>query len=68
MTDTTELQDKISESGMKLVKIANKLGVSTVTLRKKMQNEVEFKASEITKLSAILHFTTDETMRIFFVE
>lgn len=47
MTDTDKLNDAILESGIKIVAIAGKLGISRKGFYKKLNNETEFKDSEI---------------------
>ena len=39
MTDTEKLNDAISESGIKITAIANKLGISREGFYKKLNNE-----------------------------
>ena len=68
MTDTAALRDTIKNSGLKYNFIASKLGLSTMGLLKKVENETEFKASEIKKLSELLRLTSDERDRIFFAQ
>ena len=47
MTNTQLLRDKIEQSGYKLRFIAGKLGITYQGFLKKINNESEFKASEI---------------------
>lgn len=69
MTDTGLLTDKIDESGLKRSFIAEKLGLSPYGLSKKINNESEFKGSEIKLLCQILNIKSlKEKEAIFFAE
>ena len=58
MTNTTLLRQKIDESGYKLKFLAEKCGLTYYGLMKKVNNETEFKASEIKVLCLSLVLTT----------
>lgn len=60
------LKKIIKKKGLKLSYIAEKLELSYTSIRKKMCGEVEFKASEISKLKAILNLGDKEINLIFF--
>ena len=47
MTDTKLLRDWLDEKGIKLKSIAARMGITPYSLQKKINNETEFKASEI---------------------
>ena len=66
MTDTEKLNDAILESGIKISAIANKLGISREGFYKKLNNETEFKASEISAMQRILGLTNKKRDEIFF--
>lgn len=66
MTDTTALRKAIEETGLKYGRIAKEMGISPYTLQKKIDNIVEFKASEIKKLSSLLSLSDAERSSIFF--
>ena len=66
MTDTEKLNDAILESGIKITAIANKLGISREGFYKKLNNETEFKASEISAMQRILGLTNKKRGEIFF--
>lgn len=68
MTDTEKLNDTISESGIKITAIANKLGISREGFYKKLNNETEFKASEISAMQKILGLTNRKRDEIFFAQ
>ena len=67
MTDTDALKSKISEAGLKQGFIAEKLGLSSYGFAKKLNNETEFKATEIQLLCEILNIKSlREKEAIFF--
>lgn len=66
MTDSQILRDKIEQSGYKLGFIALSLNLTRQGLRKKLDNESEFKASEIQSLKNLLKLTNKERDEIFF--
>ena len=66
MCNATLLRQKIDDSGYKLRFIAKKLGITYAGLLKKLNNETEFKASEIAVLKKLLKLTDDEVNQIFF--
>lgn len=66
MTDSEALSKAIENSGLKLTFIANKLELSREGFYKKLNNQTEFKASEIVKLQDILNLSNNERDKIFF--
>ena len=68
MTDTMLLRAKLEESGYRLKFIAKKLGITYAGLFKKINNETEFKASEIQKLANMLKLDLKEKEEIFFAK
>lgn len=64
MTNSLLLKAEIVRSGKKRIEIAEELGISLYTLHKKINNQVEFKASEIAKLRSILSIENPDS--IFF--
>lgn len=66
MTDTIRLRNYIDDKGVKLGYVANVLGITSNTLRLKLNNETEFKVSEADKLSSLLRLTRDERDACFF--
>ena len=66
MTDSSALRNAVKKSGLKYFKIAGEMGISPYALQKKIDNETEFKASEIVKLSTLLSLTESERSEIFF--
>lgn len=70
MTNTELLEEKIKESGYKKSYIAKAIGLkSTFGLSKKINNETEFKASEINTLCYLLKIdSSEEKEKIFFAK
>lgn len=67
MTNTELLNARIDSSGLKKSYIAKALGIRTDTLSRKINNEREFKASEINALCDILGIEClEEKEHIFF--
>lgn len=67
MTNKELLEDKIEKSGLKKNFIAKAIGLSPYGLAKKINNETEFKTSEVNELCKILNITDlAEKDRIFF--
>lgn len=66
MTNTELLKAKIDESGYKLKYIASRLGITYYGFLKKVNNDTEFKASEIQALCDLLNISGEEKERIFF--
>lgn len=68
MTNSAKLKGKMVESNLNQTWIAEQLGMTLATFNYKVNNKTEFKASEIKKLSEILHLTNDEVNAIFFAD
>lgn len=66
MTDTKMLRTTIESRGLKYKYIADELGITPYGFQKKAENDSEFKASEIKKLSELLELSLDEKEQIFF--
>lgn len=62
------LNDRIKDSGMTVVAIAEKSGILRETLYNKLRGHVDFKASEIYDLSKVLNLTGEEIHQIFFAD
>ena len=68
MTNTELLMDFIKKSGLKLGFIADQMDLSRFGLSKKINNDSEFKASEIEKLCNLLDITSlEDRERIFLL-
>lgn len=68
MTDSELLNDEISKSGMTVTFIARKMGITREGFYKKLNNETEFKASEIVALQSILRLSNKRRDEIFFAK
>lgn len=67
MTDTKKLRQRIKESGLKLLYIAERLGISCYSLSLKLENKREFKSSEISALCIVLNINDlEEKEELFF--
>lgn len=66
MTNTVLLRQKIDESGYKLHFIAKRIGITYQGFLKKINNETEFKATEIQVLCDLLKIDIREKEAIFF--
>lgn len=66
MTDILSLREELDRSGISITFIAKKMGISREGLYNKLNNQTEFKASEIVALSEILNLSTDKRDKIFF--
>lgn len=68
MTDTKELRRRIEAKGLKYGFIAKQLGISRYALQMKIDNDSEFRVSEVDVLAAILGLTLVEKDAIFFAK
>ena len=68
MTDSKRLSDEIINSGITITAIAKKIGITREGFYKKLNNETEFKASEISLLQDILRLTNKKRDEIFFAK
>lgn len=68
MINSKKLMKKLDESGMKKKYIAEKLGLSTYGLSLKINNENEFKVSEVEKICNLLNITVKDREDIFFAK
>lgn len=66
MTDTRALRTAIKAAGLTYKKIAQALGIAAYTLQMKIDNDTEFKVSEVDKISQMLGFTLEQKDAIFF--
>lgn len=68
MTNSALLKEKIGSSGISITFLADKCKISRDYFYKKLNNEVEFKQSEIIALQDALHLNQSERNDIFFAE
>ena len=66
MTNTEALKRAISLSGYKLTFVAEQCGITYQAFLNKLNNDTEFKASEIQTLKTLLKLSNKERDRIFF--
>ena len=66
MTNTILLRGLIQKSGLKYQYVAGELSLTRYGLQRKIENDNEFKASEIFKLSKLLGLTEKQHWEIFF--
>ena len=66
MTNTAALLSWIHDHGYKLKFVAKTLGITYYGLKKKLDNQSEFKLSEIGKFMTVLGMTKRERDHIFF--
>ena len=69
MTNTQMLNKAIEDSGLKINRIIDAMGIKAyATLREKIENRREFTASEIMRLCEILNLDNDQREAIFFAQ
>ncbi len=68
MTNSLLLREKIAKAGFKIGFVADKLSITYAGFFNKLNNQSEFKASEIVSLKELLNLTVDEVNAIFFNE
>ena len=66
MPNVDKLREKMDTSGMTVVAIAEKVGVTRETLYNRLAGKGDFRASEIAALTKTLHLTKKERDEIFF--
>ena len=64
--ELVKLKTKIHNSGLKKKSIAAKLGITEMSLIRKLRGDTEFKVSETIILGELLNLTNDEKCDIFF--
>lgn len=66
MVDTQLLDERISASGKKKSYLADRLGITVQTLRRKMKNEFSFTTDEVTGLCDELDITDMSDLQLIF--
>lgn len=66
MTDTVALRQRVRASEYQLAYIARQLGIPAYTLQQKINNNSEFKLSEVDALAKLLNMTPAEKDVCFF--
>ncbi len=68
MVDTERLEELVTESGKKKSFLAESLGITVQSLRRKFDNKADFKTSEVQTLCQQLGITSlEEKEKIFFL-
>lgn len=62
------LNGRIKMSGISIVALASKMGISRQSLYLKMNGDRDFKTSEVTNLCDILRLTEEERTLVFFAD
>lgn len=65
MVDSKKLRKIIKEKGLKYGFLAKQLGIGYSTLKSKIENNADFKASEILELCQLLDIEKDKILEIF---
>lgn len=68
MTNSLALEIAMKERGITKRELAKSLGLSEMGLYKKIRNDSEFKASEISAITNILELPLESRDKIFFAE
>lgn len=68
MVNIKLLEQKIDDSGMTMMAIAEKTGILRATLYNRLKGVGEFTASEIVALTKVLHLTKPERDEIFLTD
>lgn len=66
MTATEKIRELISSKGLKLNFVANELGISPYALALKLNNQNEFKSSEISIMCQLLDITDLKQKEVLF--
>lgn len=66
MTNSALFREAVEKAGIKYKFLAESLGLTPYGLQKKIQNQSEFKASEIYVASKVLNLTEADRNAIFF--
>jgi transcriptional regulator with XRE-family HTH domain len=64
--DYSKLRGRIVEKGLTQGGLAKMLGISEVSLSKKLKNEIRFSADDIVRISEILEIQPEEIGTYFF--
>ena len=66
MTNTELLKEIIRSKGLKYNFIANELGITYMSLNKKINNVTEFTIPEVDKFCKVLDISTAQMRKVFF--
>ena len=68
MFDRKKFHGRVIAEGYTLVTISDKLGISPVTMTRKMSRGGDFTRSELQQLRSLLNLSDDDMNDIFFAE
>lgn len=68
MVDSKMLNGLIKESGLKNYLIAKTLGISTTSLKSKVEGRTDFKSEEISALKGLLNLSLSQINELFFIK
>jgi len=68
MFDRKKFHGRVIAEGYSLVTVAEQLGISPVTLTRKMSRNGDFTRAELQKLRTVLNLTDEDLNEIFFAE
>lgn len=66
MVNVDLLRSKITNAGFNIPMLAARMEINPATLYRRMSNTESFTIGEATKISDILHLSSDESIAIFF--
>lgn len=66
MTDKTEFQVALLRNNITAEALADKIGISRVSMSYKMNGKRDFTASEISRICNVLNLSIEEKEKIFF--
>lgn len=68
MVNKAELMDKMRKKGVTTEALAKSMGISTVTLYRKMSNCDRFTVQQVSAIKETLHLSNKDVISIFFAE
>ena len=68
MFDRKKFHGRVIAEGFSLVTLSEKIGISPVTMTRKMSRGGDFTRSELQQLRSILNLSDDDMNEIFFAE
>ena len=68
MVNSTLLKQIIKEKGIKMEVLAKNLGISTTSVKSKIEGRTDFKSCEIRRLKIVLGLTISQIGLLFFAD
>jgi hypothetical protein len=68
MTNKVEFEITLLKSGKTKKDVSNALGITLMGLYKKLNNQSEFKISELETITKLLNLNSEQQKRIFFAQ